>query len=187
VRATLALALVVLTACGLPVDGSARPLREDAVPFNLLGTELPGPATPPPGDEQANMVTLCFVDDQEIIEITTRVPHGGSLLLVTRELAHPPDTPGEQTVTTILTDPLLIRGVTARAGIANIDLHNGFLTLDGQSQVLAFAQMVCTMTSRPGIGQVSFTLLGTPIDVVRPDGSLATGPVSRDDYASLLP
>ncbi len=50
-----------------------------------------------------------------------------------------------------------------------------------------WTQLVCTFTARAGIGQVAFTLSGAPVDVPRGDGSLTADPVSRDDYAELLP
>jgi spore germination protein GerM len=58
--------------------------------------------------------------------------------------------------------------------------------LGGDEQLLAVAQLVCTLTARPGVGPVSFTLEGAPVDVPTGDGSLTSGPVSRDDYADLL-
>jgi spore germination protein GerM len=85
-----------------------------------------------------------------------------------------------------LRGPSLVRRVALRAGTAHADLQPALSNLGGTEQLLAIAQLVCTLTHRPGVGLVSFTLDGAPVDVPRGDGSLTAGPVSRDDYADLL-
>ncbi len=71
-------------------------------------------------------------------------------------------------------------------GIARVDLGPAVSALPGGEQLLAVAQIVCTLTGRPGVGQVSFTLEGASLAVPKGDGSLVTSPVARDDYASLV-
>ncbi len=44
-----------------------------------------------------------------------------------------------------------------------------------------------TATARPGVGQVRFTLEGLPVQVPTADGTIASDPLSRDDYLALLP
>ena len=56
-------------------------------------------------------------------------------------------------------------------------------------QLPAVAQIVLTLTQRPGIGQVSFTLDGERLRVRLGNGQttdVAGQPVSADDYAVLL-
>jgi spore germination protein GerM len=72
-------------------------------------------------------------------------------------------------------------------GTAIVDLSRPFTALSGSDQLLALAQIVFTLTSRPGIGQVQFTLGGAAIDIPRANGSLTPSPVSRDDYGPLSP
>lgn len=78
------------------------------------------------------------------------------------------------------------RAAALAGGIARVDLRLDISSLGGDDQLLAVAQIVCTLTGRPGVGQVSFTLEGTHVDVPRGDGSLVADPLSRDDYSSLL-
>ena len=61
------------------------------------------------------------------------------------------------------------------------------MALSSDDQLLALAQLVFTLTARPGIGQVRFTLRGEAIQVPRADGSLVATPVSRDDYSAVAP
>ena len=54
-------------------------------------------------------------------------------------------------------------------------------------QALSVAQMVFTLTARPGIGRVSFTIDGEPVDVPDGSGALTSDPVAREDYDDLAP
>ena len=59
------------------------------------------------------------------------------------------------------------------------------LPVPNVDQPLAFGQIVLTLTSLPGIGQVRFTVGSQPQGALAADGSLIDGPVSADNYASL--
>ena len=56
----------------------------------------------------------------------------------------------------------------------------------GANQQLAIGQIVYSLTEVAGIGNVSFSLGGTPLEVPGPDGRLIRGPISRDDLLSLI-
>ena len=77
--------------------------------------------------------------------------------------------------------------VSVSRGTATVDLGRRFTALSGEDQVIALAQLVYTLTAQPGIGLVRFTLQGEPTEVPRANGSLTSGPVSRDDYATVAP
>jgi spore germination protein GerM len=80
-------------------------------------------------------------------------------------------------------------GITAkvRKGIADVTLNSDFASNSSADQLTAVAQIVCTLTAQPGIGQVQFELGGTAAAVPRGDGSSTSAPVSRDDYPQLIP
>jgi spore germination protein GerM len=85
----------------------------------------------------------------------------------------------------------LARGVTESAtGVATVDLVGEiFEDIEGgDEQRRAIAQIVLTLTRRPGIGQVSFTLDGEDLQVPKRGNVLSEPgePVSRLDYESLL-
>jgi spore germination protein GerM len=79
-----------------------------------------------------------------------------------------------------------VRDVELRGGVATVSLTRGFADMQADAQLLAVGQLVCTLTARPGVGQVRFTLDGADIDVPRQDGSLTAEPVTRDDYRDLI-
>ena len=75
-----------------------------------------------------------------------------------------------------------MENIRVRTGIASVELGARFRELPLSEQRLAVAQLVLTLTDRPGIGQVLFTVNEEAVEVPRLNGSIARGPVSRDDY-----
>lgn len=179
------LILALLAGCSVDSDDTARLAGDDEVPFRLLDRQAPPivSTTDPPGGGEP--VTLCFIRDGHLVPIDRELDAGVTLEAVVAELASPP-TGQEAPARTALSDPLVVRDIAVVAGIARVDLAQSIAELGGEDQLLAVAQIVCALTARPGVGQVGFTLEGSPIEVPRGDGSLVPHPVSRDDYASLF-
>ncbi len=159
-------------------------MRDSAVPFDLLNPEPP-PLVPPSPGPATEQVSLCFVREGHLVFVTHELPLPVTLATTVEALAAPPPTT-RPPVRTALTDPSIVRDVRVLGGIARVDLLPSVSTLPADQQLLAVAQIVCTLTGRPGVGQVSFTLEGAPLAVPKGDGSLVTSPVARDDYGPLL-
>ena len=176
--------LAVLAACSVPAQDRARTTSDAAVPFGLLDPEAPSLAPPAPGPG-AEQVTLCFVRDGRLVTVDTELAAPVSLRAPLDALATPP-ADAARLVRTALLDPSIVNDVRLVGGIARVDLVPAVSALPADEQLLAVAQIVCTLTGRPGIGQVSFTLEGARLAVPNVDGSLITSPVARDDYAALM-
>jgi hypothetical protein len=71
-------------------------------------------------------------------------------------------------------------------GTVQLDLPRELTGLTGGNQLLAFAQLVWTLTEVPGVRAVRFSSAGAPVEVPT-DTGLAAGLVDRDDYASVAP
>lgn len=179
------LAAVILAGCSVDANGRARIADEDDVPFALLDPDAPAVVPTTVVGEVGEPVTLCFLRDRRLVVVERQFSASVTPEMVVRALSSPPPE-GEAPARTALSDPLVVRDVAVVAGIARVDLSQSIAELGGEDQLLAVAQIVCTLTARPGVGQVAFTLEGTPIEVPRGDGSLVSQPVSRDDYASLF-
>ena len=182
--ALAATVLVVASGCAVRAQSHAQIHDDDDVPFGLLDADAaPLLATTVP--EGSGSVSLCFVEDDHLIVTETRLSAPIEPRSVVRALSEPArsgTTAGRTAVTAGLLGSVEVRG-----GVARVDVRPAINELSGDEQLLAVAQVVCTLSGRPGIGQVSFTLEGTPVEVPREDGSLTSSPVSRDDYADLLP
>jgi spore germination protein GerM len=183
-RVGFALIVVVLPACAVQEQQRPRAVDDESVPFDLLARDAPPlvPTSSPAGTES---VTLCYVDHDEIVQLPLPLDQPVAVADVVAALVAPPAGAPESVLTT-LGEPSVVRQVDVRAGIAHVDLRAAVSALGSDEQLLAIAQLVCTLTARPGVGQVAFTLEGSPVDIPTGDGSLTAAPVSRDDYAQLL-
>lgn len=179
------LALAGLGACGAPPESEAHRTDPSSVPYGLLDpdvTPLLVPATGP----NTTRVSLCFVRGDKLAVVETDLDATADLRTVVDALVKPPESAGAD-LRTAVGPPTLVDDVRLRAGTADVDLRPSVADLAGDEQLVAIAQLVCTLTGQPGVGTVSFTLDGVRIEVPRGDGSLASSPVSRDDYRALLP
>ncbi|MGH9042953.1 MAG: GerMN domain-containing protein [Acidimicrobiia bacterium] len=78
-----------------------------------------------------------------------------------------------------------LRSARVEVGTAVIDLSRSFVDVGGEEQILAVAQLVLTATTVPGVERVRLALEGEALEVPRADGTLAPGPLTGADYASL--
>ena len=93
-------------------------------------------------------------------------------------------------LSTALPPPGLDWNVSVSGGRATVDLPPEFLTeTPARDQPLAIAQIVLSLTSRPGIGQVTFESDEQPVAVIKGDGELTTvgADVVCEDYRPLAP
>lgn len=211
----VALSLGAVAACGVPESSEVRPIDPADVPFGLNETTTTStttttlaPTTTRPAPEttvvdattttvQESTTTVAPVESVLLFFLTGRevVPTQRSLLSpatppqVLAALASGPPT-GEEAAglrTALPTEMEML--VQVEEGIATVDLPPTFIEeVPGSEQRLAIAQIVLTLTRRPGVGQVRFTLGGEPQQVPRGQGDITSpgGAVSCDDYENLL-
>lgn len=185
-RLLIFLMLAVLAACGVPIDDRAESVGD--VPFGLLD---PVTAEPEEVDTPAEgpLVQVFLVDPSglSLVPVERRLTEAALHTVMQSLLMGPNRAERDQGLISAFADPTAVASVDLVGGVASVDLTQQFTILDGPTQRLAIAQIVVTLTSRPGVGRVSFTLQGQPIDIPRGDGTLAAGSVSRDNYRELLP
>ena len=175
--------LVLAAACGVPAEDEAQTATDEAVPFALLDRQAP-PIIPPASGPGSEPVPLCCVRDGRLVLVSDELAAPVDLRAALDALALPPADAGP--LRTALTEPSIVREVRLLGGIALVDLLSHVSALPTDQQLLAVAQIVCTLTAQPGVGQVSFTLEGARLAVPKGDGSLVNSPVARDDYAGLM-
>lgn len=187
-RATLVAALLVLVSgCGVPTDEGAQTAPAGEVPFGLLDEER----QPAVGDDLASRVTvgvyLHFDDGGLLIRVERRVADTDLGTLV-EELEREPDTMEAAVgLRSALTDIDAVVSTDREGDLATIDLAPDFGEISGSDQLVALAQIVFTVTDRPGIDRVNFTLDGAAVEIPTGSGSLTSGTVTRDDYQDLEP
>jgi hypothetical protein len=177
-----AIALTTLAACGISAQDQPREVQPPPGPYGALASNRPPSAEPGAVQE-----VLYFTKDGALVAVNRRVRGEPTPTDLMRALLAGP-TEAEQN-----------RGIgSALSGIdiaSNIRVVNGLATVDltatpegtGRSdEILAYAQVVCTLDARTAVTSVKFTRHGQPIGVPRDNGALAEGPLTTADYATLI-
>jgi spore germination protein GerM len=174
-------------ACGISTEDAAQLARGDDVPFGL--TDIPRSTTTTTlRDIVAAEVDIYLLGPEGRLVVATRkVAETDPSAVVAVLLEGPTEDEAAFGVTTALIDEHLVRSVEVVGGVADVDLAESFADINGATQRAALAQLVYTLTGRPGVGRVSFTLGGQPVEVPRGDGTLTTGSVARDSYREVQP
>ena len=199
IRSVCILALA-LAACGVPEEGRFIPIEQSQVPDALVVTTTtasttttvavaPENTSTTVADVLYDSVELYFVSANRVVRSERRIVSPATPTQVLDTLLAGLDA---QTESAGLRSALP-RGLTAtidvRRGVAKISSTAPFLSeLEPSDQRLAIAQLVLTLTRRPGIGQVIFSVDGVDIQVPRGGGDL-TAPgaaVTYDDYLAVL-
>jgi hypothetical protein len=178
----LVLAVVVVGGCGVP--GQSRPTQLDETGVQVI---VSGSATTRHIGASTRLVELCLVSADHLVPIVTELASPLSLRGTLAALVDSAKTNRETGVRSVINAPNLVTAGVAAGGVATVELHAEFTRIPAADQVLGIAQIVCTLTSMPGIGQVRFTRNGRPLDIPRGDASLTNRPVSRSDYKDFLP
>jgi len=209
VAAVLVTAVLVLAACGLPNDGAYTPIQADALPAGIsdttttstttttvpLATTTTAPqATTTTSTIPTESVSLYYVINGRLQPVPRSLALPVAPLAALTELQKGPEERDQPAGLRSAVPAGSIVNVGVSAGVATVDLAPVFVQLTtgteqlpvpNVDQPLAFGQIVLTLTSMPGIGQVRFTVGGQPQGALVADGSLVDGPVSADNYASL--
>jgi spore germination protein GerM len=196
--------MVLLGACDLPNDHKYNAIQPEDIPFGISDTTTTTTTTIPPATTTtAPQVTttiattpvhLYFVLNNKLLPVTRPLPNpagpGAALAALERGPLENDQPPGLRSAV----PPGAIGMVTVGGGVATVDVSPSFVQpttgtaqtpVANVDQPLAFGEIVLTLTSLPGIGQVRFTVGGQPQDALVADGSLVAGPVSADNYAAL--
>ncbi len=180
----LAAVMLGAVACGVSTDDQAIRVPDRDVPFGLLDENSGArPSTAGGAD-----VSVFLVRNDRLVAAVRRLAPSARLRRVLGALELGPTK--EEVAVAGLRSALptnAVDGVSVAAGTAIVGLDPSVATLSSGDQLLALAQLVFTLTARPGIGQVRFTLEGEDAQVPRADGSLVAAPVSRDDYLAVAP
>jgi len=76
--------------------------------------------------------------------------------------------------------------VTVTGGYAIVEITVPVEGTVRNDEVLAYGQLVCTLTTQPGVSAVSFQSGGEVVKVPRGDLSLSDMPLTKADYADLI-
>jgi spore germination protein GerM len=185
--------VIACASCAIPAGGDFQAIPDSEVPYELSSprtTLAPSAVTTLPGsDTSTEAIDTYFISNSRVLKIVRLVaaPAGPDQALATLSALDTQD-PALAGLRTAIPNTFSAT-VSVERGVASVDSTRGLLdTLSPLDQRLAVAQIVLTLTSRPGIGQVLFSVDGVPTGVPRGRGDLAgpLTPVTFDDYSSLV-
>jgi spore germination protein GerM len=170
-------AAFALSGCGVPIDHAPR-----AVP----DMRIPNRSEPPADGTGRAIERLCFVRDNRLVRVVRRVPEVRPPDRQLQDLLAGPT--AEESADRLSSALTTTSNVTMKliSGRATVDIGDRADQALRSDDVIAFGQIVCTLTSQLQIGTVAFTSGGQPLGVPRADGSLADGRVTIADYVGLI-
>jgi len=192
-------ALFLIASCAVPSEGSYQKVAPSDIPFGLDEPQTTIPETtttlsPSPSDDTAPVavtepIDLFFISNLRITRVQRYVASPASPAQALSSLVAGPSSSPEYVGLRSALPIDFAATVDVIRGVARVDATQEFLdSLSGLDQKLAIAQIVLTLTSRPGVGQVLFSVEGKLISIPRGRGdSVASGvPVTYDDYSLLI-
>ncbi len=171
-----------LVGCGVPTDPAPHTVTAPD-PFRMTDPPRTGDIT-----EGPVLKTLFLTQDRLVVKVfrpAERAPTPEELL---NDLTDGP-TPSELNLGlssalagVVFEEP----AVSIDEGVITVDLGDGLAGLAGDRRILAYAQIVCTLYELPGVGGVLFSQSGEPVPVPNGEGTSTAGPLTPDDYATVL-
>lgn len=169
----------VMGACGVPAEDVARP-----IPHTPGSTAAPTPAATQSGPSTQK---LYLVKDGLLVPVERHQPTDtGVTELLQLLLAGPTESEKDSGITSALLGTNAVTKVEVSSGEAMVELAPAPEGTGRTDDVLAFAQIVCTLADLPNVDRVSFIRDGQRLDVPRGDGPLTQEPLTPADYSNLI-
>jgi hypothetical protein len=178
-RAAALLLVGLLAGCGVPLDDGPRAAPPAA--DYARGSEPPAPV---PGTATA---MICLARSNRLTQVARRVRPPLTANMHLRLLLRGP-TASEQKAgyTSSLSATTPVTGATQIGSLVTVRVGGHYPDTGRTDDVLAFGQVVCTLSSRLTVSAVVFLHDGRVLRVPRGDASLSKGPLTAADYAALF-
>lgn len=186
-------------ACSVPSSSEYEQIPNGEIPFELNAASTTSTVAPSTTTTLATVtsepqvvsepVDVYFVSNSMVIRTQQNIVSPATATQTLAILIAGPSADAATTGLRSAVPKFFNASVDVLRGVARIDAGSSFLTdLPAADQKLAIAQLVLTLTSRPGIGQVLFSVDGVAIAVPRGRGDLAAAgtAVTFDDYTNLI-
>lgn len=175
--------VMVVTSCAITTEDEANELSADQVPFDLLDAERDEAELP---TDVGGVGEVYLVAGEQLLSVPRPIAPDADLATVISVLASGP-TPNEAAIglRSALPRDRTILSVSQSRRTATVDLDPAFAEIRAAEQPIAIAQVVFTLTRRPEVERVAFTLEGDPLEVPRGDGSLTSDPLTQGDFPEL--
>lgn len=186
----VAAAVLTLSSCGLPRDGSARTVDKEDVPYRLLESDAPSTTSLPPQTGPARAPVVFWLADDHLVPEATE-----------EKCSEPPEVVVDRLLSTLSAGPSDEGRAIGRSstippdfrldlvgivdGTAEVDIEPE-TSLSAERLPVAVAQVVLTVTSAPTVRAVVLVTGGEPVQLPLPEGVLTGDPVTAGDYDELV-
>ncbi|HEX8344531.1 MAG TPA: GerMN domain-containing protein [Actinoplanes sp.] len=180
-RCVLLLCACAVTGCGISTEQHPREIEPPRGPFPAIASTAP--STP---DAGVAAEPLYFVRADKLVPVIRRVRTQPTVQEQIQHLAAGPT--GQERdagLTGALNGNIVVTRVSLAGGVATIDIDDDTDGPGRRDQVLAYGQIVCTLTTRPDVTAVVFEHDAQRLGVPRADLSLTTDPLTAADYTTL--
>jgi hypothetical protein len=179
---TAAIMLATLAACGISAQDQPREVQPPPGPYGALASNRPPSAEPGTVRE-----VLYFTKDGALVAVNRRVRGEPTPTDLMRALlAGPTEEERDQGIGSALSGIDIASDIRVVNGLATVDLTATPEGTARSDEILAYAQVVCTLDARPAVTGVIFTRHGQPIGVPRDNAALVDGLLTTADYAALI-
>lgn len=183
IPAALSASALLLAGCGITAQSTPQAVQPPP------GVRLAPTQPPDAGESGRTPEYLYFVKDGTVVRVARHVTGVPTTNDVVHDLLAGPDDEESATgYTSALLGDHIVDSVQVDNGLATVALAAPVSDAGRNDVVLAYAQLVCTLTALRPVSGVSFTSAGAPISVPRGDGSLSQGaaPLTAADYTDLI-
>lgn len=171
------LLLLLLTACGIPIDSEPRALdieiETDIVDSAVGARELPV------------VVEIHLVAGDRLMRVTREIADSTPLTLVRSLLQGPVAAENALSIRSAIPPETDVLGITVSGGTATVDLSRDFTLVGGNEEILAVGQIVATVASLADIDGVILSIEGVPRPAPVAEGRLVDRPLMPSDFAEL--
>jgi spore germination protein GerM len=184
----VALAAVLLAACGVPDDTRPRALDPADVPEELLASSTSSTEVPDEGGARRS-VDIYLVNGDGLLEpVTRRVSSTSNKTLLDELLAGASDADADRGLRSEIPPNTRLLGIDVLQddNVLTIDLSTQFASAVGDGELLAQAQVVWTATQGGRADGVFFLVDGEQREGTNDEGVITAEPLTRADFAELV-
>jgi hypothetical protein len=183
--------VLVVSACGLPGDGTVTRVDDDEVPYHLLEPVPPSSGTTPTTSFPGATPVLYWLADDRLVPETahsTCTSPGQAVVddLLAQLSAGPPGDVLQSGGGSAIPSGTPLALVSLEDGLAEVQVDLG-TTIAADRLPVAVGQIVLSVASAADVSSVVLVSDGQRIQVPLPNGALTQRAVTALDYAGLVP
>ncbi|HVC70719.1 MAG TPA: GerMN domain-containing protein [Acidimicrobiales bacterium] len=187
--AVVAVTVLGLAGCGVPVDRSPTTLPRRGVPFGLLRPSSRSTTTSAPSPASAAIRIFLVGPSGRLAAVARQVPASQEALSAVLGALVVGPTNAEAAAglgSAVPSQTTVLAAVVGQGGVATVNLGVNFAQLVGQAQIEAVAQIVFSATGVTGVTGVTFELAGRAVKVPVASGA-QVAVATPAQFAALAP